>query len=237
MVTRPRGSRSLERRLYTWAAVLALLVTFAGFARTYYLKLAFDTPPLTVLLHVHGIVMTSWFVLFAVQARLVAGGRTDLHRRIGVAGALLAVAVLVAGTTVAIVGARLGHAPPGPPPLVFLVVPLGDMAVFAVLVGAALWFRRRSDVHKRLMLLASVGLLTAPIARIPLPALQERGLVAFFLTTIALVLACVAWDTLRNRRLHPAFALGALFVALSWPLRLALSQTPQWQQFAQWLAG
>lgn len=237
MVTRPRGSRTVERRLYTWAAIVALLVMFAGFARTYFLKLAFDTPPLTLLLHVHGVVMTAWFVLFAVQARLVANGRTDVHRRLGVAGALLAVAVLIAGTTVAIVGARLGHAPPGPPPLVFMVVPLGDMLVFAVLVGAALWFRRRSDVHKRLMLLASIGLLTAPIARIQLPALQQCGLVAFFMATIVLVLACVAWDTIRNRRLHPAFALGALLVALSWPLRLALSQTPQWQQFAQWVAG
>lgn len=220
-----------------WAAIVALLVMFAGFARTYFLKLAFDAPPLTLLLHVHGILMTAWFVLFAVQARLVANGRPDLHRRLGVSGALLAVAVLIASTTVAIAGARLGHAPPDPPPLVFLVVPLGDMLVFAMLIGAALWFRRRSDVHKRLMLLASIGLLTAPIARIPLPVLQQGGIVAFFLVTIALVLACVAYDTIMNRRLHPASAFGALLVVLSWPLRLALSQTPQWQHFAQWIAG
>ncbi len=238
MATLPRPSRARERRLYAAAAAVALALVFAGFARSYYLRAAFDGPPLTLLLYAHGAVMTAWFVLFAVQARLVAGGRADIHRRLGVFGAVLALAVLVLGTTVAVTGARLGHSPPGaPPPLVFLAVPLGDMLVFALLVGAALWFRRRSDVHKRLMLLACVGLLTAAIARIPLPALREGGIVAAFSTTLALVLACVAWDAVAHRRLHPAFGWGAALVVVSWPLRLALSQTAQWQAFAGWLAG
>lgn len=59
----------------------------------------------------------------------------------------------------------------------------------------------------------------------------------FFLITVTLVLACVAGDTIARRRPHPAFAWGAALVALSWPLRLALSQTSQWQAFASWLAG
>src|SRR3546814_18170525 len=74
------------------------------------------------------------------------------------------------------------------------------------------------------MLLGCVGLLTAAIARIPLTLLREGGIVAAFLTTLALVLACVAWDTNAQRRLHPAFAGGAGLIAVSWPLRLALSQ-------------
>src|SRR3546814_5706647 len=78
------------------------------------------------------------------------------------------------------------------------------------------------------MLLGCVGLLTAAIARIPLTLLREGGIVAAFLTTLALVLACVAWDTIAQRRLHPAFAWGAGLIVVSWPLRLALSQTPQW---------
>src|SRR3546814_12555921 len=67
-------SHTGERRLYAAAAVVALALVFAGFARTYYLRSAFDGPPLTLLLYVHGAVMTSWFVLFIVQARLVAHG-------------------------------------------------------------------------------------------------------------------------------------------------------------------
>lgn len=155
-----------DRALYTWAAVVALLVVFAGFSRTFFLKGAFGAPELTALLLVHGIVMTLWFSLFLVQARLVASGRTDLHRRLGILGGLLAVGVVIVGVTVGISAARQGHSP-GPPPLVFLGVPLFDMLVFASLVSTALYFRSKPETHKRLMLLANLSILTAAIARIP----------------------------------------------------------------------
>src|SRR3546814_66581 len=90
LATRPHPSHTGERRLYAAAAVVALALVFAGFARTYYLRSAFDGPPLTLLLYVHGAVMTSWFVLFIVQARLVAHGHAGVHRRLGAFGALLA---------------------------------------------------------------------------------------------------------------------------------------------------
>lgn len=236
MSTSIRPRRSADRSLYRWAPWGALAIVFAGFARTFYLKQVFGTPPLSALLILHGVLMTAWFVLFIVQTRLVAAGRTDLHRRLGVAGALLALAVLIAGPTVAITAAKLGHSP-GPPPLVFLVVPLMDMVVFALLVGSALLFRRRSDVHKRLMLLSCVGLLTAAIARLPFEAWRQAGIVAYFSTTILLVLACVAYDTIKHRRLHPAFAWGAGLIIVSWPLRLALTTTVTWMAFATWVTG
>ncbi len=234
MSIRPR--RVADRALYRWAPLGAVAIVFAGFAKTFYLKQAFGAPPLSTLLILHGVLMTTWFVLFIVQTRLVAAGRTDLHRRLGAAGALLALAILIVGPTVAITVAKLGHTP-GPPPLVFLVVPLGDMVVFALLVGSALFFRRRSDVHKRLMLLSFVGLLTAAIARVPVDAWRHAGIVAYFSTTILLVLACVAYDTIKHRRLHPAFAWGAGLIIVSWPLRLALTTTATWMAFATWLTG
>ena len=231
-----RPPRATGRPLYRWAPLGALAVVFAGFARTFYLRDVFGSPPLSGLLILHGVLMTAWFVLFIVQARLVAAGRTDLHRRLGVGGAMLALAILIVGPIVAITAAKLGHSP-GPPPLVFLVVPLADMVVFALLVGCGLAFRHRSDVHKRLMLLSSVGLLTAAIARIPVDAWHRAGIVAYFSTTILLVLACVAYDTLKHRRVHPAFAWGACLIILSWPLRLALTTTTTWMAFATWVTG
>src|SRR5258708_37817452 len=77
-----------DRRLYPGVAIGTALITFIGFAQTYYLKVLFGTPPLRLLLHIHGLVMTTWFVLFFVQVRLIAVHRRDLHRRLGVAGAV-----------------------------------------------------------------------------------------------------------------------------------------------------
>ena len=223
-----------QTHFYRVVAVLALLVVLAGFAPSFYLKPWFQKPPpLTALLVVHGVVMTAWFALFLVQAQLAASRNLRLHRRLGVAGVALAAVVLVLGTAVSIIGARLGHSP-GPPPLVFLAIPLGDMLVFALLAGGALWFRHRSDIHKRLMLLAFVGLVTAAIVRIPVAA---NNILFAFGATVLFCGACVAWDTWQHRRLHPAFGWGLMLVALSWPLRLWLAGTAGWQTVARWLVG
>lgn len=218
-------------RVFTFFGLLAAAVVFAGFARSWYLKAWFGTPALPTLVHVHGVVMTLWFALFVLQVRLIAARRTALHRRVGVLGVVLALLVLGVGTLTAIEAARRGHFPG--PPLKFLAVPLGDMLVFASFVSLGLAYRQRPDIHRRMMTLASVGILTAALARLGLPG----GILGPITATIAILAVCVAADTLAHRRLHRAFALGALLIALSWPLRLWLSGTPAWERFASWLVA
>jgi hypothetical protein len=229
--------RHIERGVYTWAALAAVIVVFAGFARSYYLKGVFGTPALTGLVHLHGIVMTLWFTLFFVQVRLVASDRVDLHRKLGVFGAVLALLVVAVGTLTAIAGARHGSPPGRPPPLVFLAIPLGDMVVFSVLVSLGLALRRKPMAHKRLLLLSSLGIVTAAVARIPLDFIRNGGLPAFFAITDLLLLLCIGYDTVKNRRLHPAFGFGFLFIIGSQVLRFWLSGTPEWLRFATWLVG
>lgn len=231
-------TRSKDRRLYILFAACMPLIVLAGFARTYYLKGFFGNPPLPgLLVHLHGLVMTSWVVLFVAQVSLVATGRTKTHQRLGVFGAMLALLIVIVGVLTAIAGAARG-ASPGPPPLRFLVIPLGDMFVFAILIGSALYVRRRRlDIHKRLMLLAAVNLLAPAIARIPLHFIEVGGALAFFGLTDLCLLACVAFDTVRNRRLHPAFLWGTAFIIAFQPLRLMLAGTDIWLRIATALVG
>lgn len=228
--------RVVERRFYVAAAIGAILVVFAGFARTYYLKGVFGTPAIPELVHVHGIVMTSWFLLFLVQVGLVATRRTNIHRKVGVGGTVLAALMVTISVATAISAARRGVSP-GPPPLVFLVIPLGDLLVFSILVTAGISLRKKLATHKRLMLMASMGILTPAIARIPLEFIATGGPLVFFGLTDLVILAVVGIDTVRNRRLHPAFAWGALLVIASQPLRLLLGGTDVWMRFATWLVG
>src|SRR5262245_16886349 len=110
VVTSSASSRTAaDRGIYTWAALLAVLIVFAGFARSYYLRSFLGTGTLSGLVHLHGLVMTLWFLLFVVQVRLVAAHRVDLHRRLGFFGGFLAAALVAVGTTTAIVSARNGH--------------------------------------------------------------------------------------------------------------------------------
>ncbi len=227
-----------DRRLYIWFVALIPIIVVAGFARTYYLKGFFGNPPLpNLLVHVHGFVMTSWVALFIAQVSLVATGRIRTHQRLGVLGAILAGLIVVVGVATGIDAAARG-ASPGPPALRFLVIPLGDILVFAILVGMALYWRRgRLDIHKRLMLLAAVNLLAPAIARIPLGFITNGGALAFFGLTDLCILACVGFDTIKHRRLHPAFLWGTLFIIAAQPLRLMLAGTDIWLRFATALVG
>jgi len=230
-------SKSIDR-FYYWTAIVSFLIIFTGFAQTFYLKGLFSTPVLSNLLLVHGLVMTVWFALFITQTRLVAAGRTDLHRRLGVVGAMWVVVIMVVGMATAIDAVRRGATPvPEVTPLMFMAIPFFDVAVFAALVGVALWYRRRSDMHKRLMLLATLSILAPGVARIPLDFIKQGGLPMIIVLTLLPVIVCAVVDTVRNRRLHPAFGWGGAFVIVSWPLRLMLAGTAAWAQFAAWLTG
>ena len=224
----------VNRVIYTWASLGAVLIVFAGFARSYYLKGIFGTPAISFLVHLHGLVMTLWFVLFFVQVRLIAIQRVAWHRRLGLFGGALAVLVVGVGTVTAITAAALGHSP-GPPPLVFLTIPLGDMVTFGTLVSLGLAYRHRAGLHKRLLLLASLATLTAAIARIPLAFIQHGQIPLFLALTDGCILCCIGVDTAIHRRLSPAFGWGFLFVVSSQVFRLWLSGTPQWLHFATWL--
>src|SRR5690349_14323419 len=89
---------SPERRYFIGSALVLLVLTLAGFAKTYYLREFFETTPLSTFLHVHGIVMTAWLVLFLVQASLIAAGRRTWHRRLGVVGIGVAGLVVLLGS-------------------------------------------------------------------------------------------------------------------------------------------
>jgi len=233
MAATPRmPGRVNDRRLYILAAIVTPLIVLAGFARTYYLKPFFGTPDLPGrIVHLHGIVMTAWVLLFITQISLVATRRTRVHQRLGIAGGVLAALVVIVGVLTALFAAARG-ASPGPPALAFLIVPLGDMLIFSVLIGLALYFRRNLQVHKRLMLLAAINLLTPAIARIPLSFITNGGPLAFFGLTDLVLLVFLAYDTFKHRRLHPVFLWGSIFVIALQPLRLLLAGTSVWMNFA-----
>ncbi|MBA2705393.1 MAG: hypothetical protein H0U60_16260 [Blastocatellia bacterium] len=227
--------RRRERWFYISMSVAAVITVFAGFSRTYYLRPYFNTAPLMPLLHLHGIVFTSWLALFLTQTTLIAAHRTDIHRRLGILGGVIAALMVVIGPTTAVIRASQGATPvPGVSPLSFLVIPLGDMLVFAILVSAGFYYRRRPDVHKRLMMLATISILAAAIARLPF-AIMQAGPPAFFGFTDVFVLACIIYDLITLKRVHRATALGALLIIASQPLRLMLGGTHAWLAFAGWL--
>ena len=218
---------------YAGMSVVISLLVFAGFARTYYLKIYTSGSPLSPLVHLHGILFTSWILLFVLQTMLVAGHRVNTHRRLGLATLPLAAAMIVVGVLTSITGLRLGHNAVGAPdPVAFLAVPLGDMVIFAILIAFGVYYRQRKEAHKRLMLLATLSLLTAPLGRLPIVG----GLPpAVALVYAALVLAGPIYDRIAYGRFNRVYLAGAMALWVSVPVRLAIGATQVWHDFAAWL--
>jgi hypothetical protein len=230
--------RQSDRRVYALAAVLFTVIIFVGFARTYYLKFAFDAPPVPgLLVHVHGLLMTIWVGYFVSQVYLIRSKNAKMHMKAGVIGVVLAVAVIVVGFFTAVASGKFAStsAPPGIPPLSFMIVPLADLVIFAIFFSGAIYYRKRPANHKRLMLLTVINFLPPALARIPVEAIQSSGPLFFFGFPTVLALAFVTYDTWRNRKLNKLFLAGAILLIISYPLRLILSATDVWVGFASWL--
>lgn len=231
-------SRMREKRIYLIAAILFPLIVLLGFGRTYYLREFFDAPPLpSYLVHIHGLTMTVWVALFFTQVFLIRSKNIRLHQTLGFAGIGLAALVVISGFFTAIAAGKNGSAsaPQDIPMLSFLVVPIFDLIIFAILFGAAVHYRKQAANHKRLMLVTTISLLPPAIARFP--GVLPLGPPVFFGVPTLLVIIALVYDTWRNKKLNKALLFASLLLIASYPLRLAIGGTETWMNFAGWLCS
>ena len=165
-------------------------------------------------------------------------GRVAVHRRLGIVAAVLIPIMTVTGLLTAMQGARDGWNPAPPPgpyqdSLSFMIVGVEDFVTFTGLVCAGLAMRRRADVHKRLMVLGTLGGLSWPaITRMPI---VSGRLVPMFALRIMLVLAPAVRDFWRGSRARWVSLFVGLGILATFPLRVLIGSTPQWRAFAAWL--
>ena len=205
-----------------------LLVVLIGFGPTLYLRAFFDVPDMPTYVLAHGAILTAWFVWFFIQTSLVATHRTHLHRRLGIIGVGIGVTVIVAGGMVSLglvprlsalgrdIEANLAqHAG-------VLWGNLGLLIPFGVFLSLAIANRRKSEIHKRLMLLSSISIVgpaLARLGRIPMLRVSDsfavnEGVFAFG-GLLVLLLTFVAHDAVVNKRFHFVTMWGAPLVLLS----------------------
>ncbi len=228
-------NRAAEHRFFTGLAVAMLAVTIAGFARSYLLVpqlgIPVDTLPFTTLVHVHAVVAFGWCLLFVAQSWLVATGRTAQHRRLGRIGAAWYLLLVGLGPFVATHAAARYGKPPDE--LAFLAVSAGNIVAYTALFGAALYWRRRPAVHKRLMVLGMVAMLTAPFGRLLDLPYQLDHVVGPGLIVVALAW----WDWRALGRLHRVTAVGGPAL-LGWELLPnTYMQSAWWLRTADWLVS
>jgi hypothetical protein len=100
------------------------------------------------------------------------------------------------------------------------------------LVGAALYFRKRSDWHKRFMLSATIVLLGAPMFRAVIHLIGRSDMAKVSIVSTLLVdaffLPCFAYDLLSRRRIHPAYLVAVPLIVLD---QVAQATVVTWPPF------
>jgi hypothetical protein len=234
--TARRPSPGSERRFFVGITAAMIVAILAGFAPTWFLRPWLYKPvmlPFTPLVWLHGLLFTGWALLFMTQVGLVSTNRLGVHRRLGVLGVVFAVAMAVVGTLAALYGVHRASGPPGIPPLSFVAVPLATVPAFAGLILTGLRYRRRPDVHKRLMLLAMIVFLPPAFGRMTfLP-----GPVGTLVIPTLFILALAAWDIRSRGRVQTATIWGGLAAFLAFLLPLLVWHTQSWLAFARWASG
>jgi hypothetical protein len=242
----------VDRWFYISIVLVAILLCVAGFGPSL-IDESRRNAPVTPLAIAHGIVSGALLLLFLTQATLAATRRMTVHRRVGFVGPVLAVAMIVLGFLVSIEEFRRGYDlsgdlarvfPPTPFESVVLLVPLAGFANFGVLFAAGLWYRRRANVHKRLMLLAVVPLAAEPIPHLvghligSWPAAQGIAgtIPAGGILAIPLMSVSAIYDRVSTGRIHPV-SLWAPILLLACQIVLMLVVFPSvtWRELSTWL--
>lgn len=167
------GRRSWDRFFFPGMSVLILGTVFLGFAKSYFLAGVFRAPLASWILHVHGAVFSSWILLLIAQTSLIAADRVDVHRRLGLIGFGLASLMIVLGCMAGMDSLRRGFGGFANDPKTFFVIPVSDMLVFGTLIFFAYRARSNRPAHKRLILIGTVALMDAAVARWPFAFIQE----------------------------------------------------------------
>lgn len=241
------GARDQTKWFYAWMALVCLGVAVFGFLPTFFWPLVQGTFVRPPVFYLHGLIFFTWTLFFCIQTWLVASGKTLAHREWGVAGAGLAAAMAFTVMTVVVV--RLNQTPPipaGPGSASFSWVDVGALIFFEACIVLGFANTRRPEVHKRLMLLATISLLNAPMARWfivlfapppgappgPPPFLVEQG--PNFLIA-ALIVAPMIFDYRTRGRVSRVYLVGLplyVLLNLSWD---PIGFSPAWLAVADWI--
>ena len=226
--------RRYDHLFFSVMALCMLATVFAGFAHTYYLAGVFHAPLPSLIIHLHGAAFSCWILLLVTQTSLVAAGRVDIHRRLGIAGFLLACLMVTLGVLAATDSLVREAGPAGRDPKFFYIIPLTDMLIFATLIFFAMRARSNPPAHKRFIFVGTTALLIAAIARWPFGFVYRNAPVAALLSYGFLIIL-VAYDLWSTRKVHRATIWAGAFLIFVQQIRLPLGKTAAWHAFAGWV--
>jgi hypothetical protein len=167
-------------------------------------------------------------ILLIAQVIFAARGHLTTHRKVGSIGIVYGGVVLIMGLIVTFAAPVL-HVRADEWSIdraaAFIPVALGDMVLFGGFFGGAIAYRRRPEVHKRLIVLATVALAFAAAGRM----IAFIGFLPALVVWLSPLVAAMVYDRITRRRVHPAYWIGLASLLVFLP-RLAAGASETWMR-------
>lgn len=203
-------------RFYFISIVTMAVLCLGGFVPTFFLRSSYFEDPLPPLLVIHGVLLTSWYLVAIAQSWLILKRKYGFHRQLGIAAAVIAVsAFIMTYLAVAFLQATGGYITGGPAMNISLTT------AFFCGVACGLYYRGRPAVHKRLMLLSTAALTIPGFDRLMtrslntlMPTLELKGSQLIVLAIFFLFVGLLVYKDFREFR-HPALGTGLSFVCFA----------------------
>jgi len=163
-----------DRLFYSAAGAVFLVVIVLGFQHYIFGGKHPDgspiSPSMLAIVVIHSSAIFAWFLLFFVQALLISMKNRRVHMKLGWSVLVIASTVAVTGPMVATMSLRTD-----PTQVVFdwasrpfLLIMYSEIALYVAFVTIGVLNRKRPRIHRPMMLMASLVILTGATGRVPL---------------------------------------------------------------------
>ena len=250
-------AKAIDRWIYVFMAAFLIAIVFTGFIPDSIVKVAAvetgKRPAFPLILHVHAVLMGSFLLLLLAQTVLVATGRRKGHMELGIAGMVIAPAIVISGfilvPTMYHIAWNAALAAPLAAKQPFLdrlhaientqLLQIRAGILFTIFMWIALRARTRdAGLHKRMMIIAVTAVLGAAISRIHWPPGGTPNNAALVDVLVCLSLApMLVWDVMRNRSLHRAYLIWAAFYVPAAIALHSLWDTAWWHTTVRHIMG
>jgi hypothetical protein len=227
----------LAQYFYFFMSLLTVAAIVYGFSFTIGDRLIHPAIRRPWILYVHAIVFSGWLVFFVFQSALVRSRKVQWHRRMGWIGVGLGALIPVIGVSTAVAMGRFNlvslHSKDAES---FLIVPLFDMVCFTSTFPLAVYWRKKPELHRRLILVATCALTAAGFGRFPESILPHY---LFYSGVDLLILLGAARDLIVNRAIHRVYlvVLPVFIVGQAIATYVAYHNVPFWMKIAHALLG
>jgi hypothetical protein len=236
-----RAKRAVLRpSFFLWMSLLMNLYVFGGFGLSYFLPLARSSfPPAPPVVHLHAAMHFLWMILLTVQPLLVNIGKTSLHRSLGNLGIAVGTSVFFTGALLALLAAASTRDTPVPPYYDLVYLGVWSVTGFGILFALAIWQVRRPEVHKRLILLATLPLLPPAVNRMYMVpfGMTDLPLLPMYLTLDAMALAIVFQEWRATRRVGPYSIFAVVLLVSQQLLHVPVTESGWFAGFVYELTG